>query len=105
MLGPLCFVFSYFLLMCMLVSDICSVILRGFIVLLGCGTLNIVCLFFVRFSMFVDWFSLCFPSFWVWARPLGQARFRFVHFSFISCFGLVCVWCVVFCFWVPLMMF
>ncbi len=99
---------SLYLLMC----GTCSVILRGFIVLflcvLGCIILDFVCLFFLRFSMLVDWFSfiLCFfPFLWIWARPVGRARFRFVHFSFISCFGLVCVWCVMFWFWVPLMMF
>ena len=70
---------------------------RGFIMLflcvLKCVVLDFICLSFVCFGMFVGWFSfvlyLFVIIFWVLARPVGRARFRFVHVIFISCFGLV----------------
>ena len=66
-----------------------------FLYVIKCVISDFICLSFVCVGMFVVWFSFMLYLFfiviifWVWARPVGRARFRFVHVSFISCFGLV----------------
>ena len=60
-----------------------------FLCVLKCVILDFICLSFVCFGVFVDWFVFMLYLFfiviifWVLARPVGRARFRFVHVEFV----------------------